>query len=174
MPISFLFLYENICCGYSLEEPHWGASNEYSQHMFSWRNKVLCEYPLLSVAMTSSKTHKPSLSLKWAWQSVKIIHWRQGFCNKGHSMIHLHDSHNIFTFNPMMHNPQKHLACYCHQIRQHSYNQTEDLAQWFCTKGPNSANTVSHDPIFEWNTSSFNAKGINSVHMTTQVPNICK
>ena len=31
----FLFLHENICCRYSLE----GASNEYPQHMFLWRNK---------------------------------------------------------------------------------------------------------------------------------------
>ena len=30
----FLFLHENIWCG-----SHWGASNEYPQHMFSWRNK---------------------------------------------------------------------------------------------------------------------------------------
>ena len=37
--IFFLFLHKNICCGYSLEA-HWrGASNEYPQHMFSWRNK---------------------------------------------------------------------------------------------------------------------------------------
>ena len=28
-----------MCCGYSLEAPHWGASNEYPQHLFSWRNK---------------------------------------------------------------------------------------------------------------------------------------
>ena len=28
-----------MCCGYSLEAPHWGASNKYPQHMFSWRNK---------------------------------------------------------------------------------------------------------------------------------------
>ena len=35
----FLFLYKNICCGYSLEVPHWGASNEYPQHIFLWRNK---------------------------------------------------------------------------------------------------------------------------------------
>ena len=34
---SFLFRYKNICCGYSA--PQWGASNEYLQHMFSWRNK---------------------------------------------------------------------------------------------------------------------------------------
>ena len=37
--ISFLFLDENICCGYSLEAPRRGASNEYPQHMFSSRNK---------------------------------------------------------------------------------------------------------------------------------------
>ena len=47
---SFLFLNENICCGYSLEAPRRGASNsleaprrgasnEYPQHMFSSRNK---------------------------------------------------------------------------------------------------------------------------------------
>ena len=35
----FLILHENICCGCSLEAPQRGASNEYSQHMFSWRNK---------------------------------------------------------------------------------------------------------------------------------------
>ena len=34
----FLFFHENICCGYSLEAPQWGASNEY-HNMFSRRNK---------------------------------------------------------------------------------------------------------------------------------------
>ena len=37
--IVFLFLHENICCGYSLEVPQRGTSNEYPQQMFSWRNK---------------------------------------------------------------------------------------------------------------------------------------
>ena len=37
--IVFLFLDENVCCGYSLEAPCWGTSNEYPQHMFSSRNK---------------------------------------------------------------------------------------------------------------------------------------
>ena len=35
----FLFLHENICCGYSLEVPHQSTSNEYPQHTFSCRNK---------------------------------------------------------------------------------------------------------------------------------------
>ena len=52
MLISFLFLHENICCGYSLEAPHRGASNEYPQHMFLMRNKKnIMWIPLLSVDM---------------------------------------------------------------------------------------------------------------------------
>ena len=55
MLIFFLFLDENICCGYSLEAPHRGASNEYPQHMFSSRNKknimwippLICSYEYL-------------------------------------------------------------------------------------------------------------------------------
>ena len=35
---SYMYFSQNICCGYSLEVPQWGASNEYPQHMFSWRN----------------------------------------------------------------------------------------------------------------------------------------
>ena len=38
--IFFLLLDENICCGYSLEAPRRGTSNEYPQHMFSSRNKT--------------------------------------------------------------------------------------------------------------------------------------
>ena len=33
------FSMKNLCCGYSLEGPQWGASIEYLQHMFLWRNK---------------------------------------------------------------------------------------------------------------------------------------
>ena len=35
--IVFLFLNENICCGYSLEVPRRGASHE--QYRFTWRIK---------------------------------------------------------------------------------------------------------------------------------------
>ena len=50
--ISFSFLHENICCGYPLEASWRGASNEYPQHMFSWRNEknimwippLICSY----------------------------------------------------------------------------------------------------------------------------------
>ena len=37
--IFFLFLHENICSGYPLEAPWRGTSNEYPQHIFSWRSK---------------------------------------------------------------------------------------------------------------------------------------
>ena len=59
MLMSFLFLYENICCGYSLEVPQRGATNEY-------HNICICReirttsaflgYPLLSVAMHGENT----------------------------------------------------------------------------------------------------------------------
>ena len=39
----FLFLHENICCGYSLEVPQWGTSNEYQQHTFSCGNKKIID-----------------------------------------------------------------------------------------------------------------------------------
>ena len=37
--LIFLFLHENVCCGYSLKASHRSTSNEYPQHMFSWWNK---------------------------------------------------------------------------------------------------------------------------------------
>ena len=43
----FLFFYERICFGYSLEVPHRacsGISNEYPQYIFSWRNKKIYHY----------------------------------------------------------------------------------------------------------------------------------
>ena len=33
-----IFFLLNVCCGYSLEAPRQGASNEHHQHMFLWRN----------------------------------------------------------------------------------------------------------------------------------------
>ena len=33
----FLFLHKKVCCGYSLEAPCQGASNEFQQHVFLWR-----------------------------------------------------------------------------------------------------------------------------------------
>ena len=36
---------KNICCGYSLEAPHRGTSNEYPQHIFLWRSKNYLDTP---------------------------------------------------------------------------------------------------------------------------------
>ena len=41
--ILFLFLDENIHCGYLLEVPQLGASNEYPQYMFTSRNKKIID-----------------------------------------------------------------------------------------------------------------------------------
>ena len=48
--IFYLFLHENICCGYSLEAPFGGTSNVYQQRIFSWSNKKnIIWIPLLSI-----------------------------------------------------------------------------------------------------------------------------
>ena len=44
-PIFFIFLLKNIDCGYSLEPPRRGGSNEYPQSMFLSRNKENNVYP---------------------------------------------------------------------------------------------------------------------------------
>ena len=56
--IFFLFLHENICCGYSLEAPWQGASNEYHNICFCGGvRKIFCGYPLLSGAMYSTHSY---------------------------------------------------------------------------------------------------------------------
>ena len=48
-------LHKNICCGYSLESPRWGDSNEYPQCMFLRKNKQ--KYPLLIIKYPSYLFH---------------------------------------------------------------------------------------------------------------------
>ena len=44
--------------GYSLEAPGWGTSNEYPQHMFSWRNKSnINTYDFKMVTCSSGAMH---------------------------------------------------------------------------------------------------------------------
>ena len=43
---TFLIFAQNIDCGYTLEPPQWGGSNEYPQSMFWSKNKKKNVYPL--------------------------------------------------------------------------------------------------------------------------------
>ena len=61
--IFFTFLLKNIDCGYSLEPPRWGGSNEYPQSMFLSRNKKNNVYPC------KPEFYYIKLGMKW----VKII-----------------------------------------------------------------------------------------------------
>ena len=59
----FHFSAQNIDCGYLLELPHWGSSNEYPQSMFLSRNKKNNVYP-----------YKPQFYyIKVGFKGVKII-----------------------------------------------------------------------------------------------------
>ena len=67
--VVFLFLHKNICCGYSLEVPHRGTSNEYPQRMFLWRNKKnintfwLKNMPYLELSLSRYKYFHSSIIL---------------------------------------------------------------------------------------------------------------
>ena len=83
MLISFLFLNKNICCGYSLEAPRRGASNEHPQHMFSLRNKkyimwipsLICSYDQVHHHLYTTQWLK-SMSICWiSW----VINWLNCF-----------------------------------------------------------------------------------------------
>ena len=61
--IFFIFLLKNIDCGYSLELPRRGGSNEYPQSMFLSRNKKNNVYP-----------YKPQFYyIKVGFKGVKLI-----------------------------------------------------------------------------------------------------
>ena len=59
----FFISAHNIDCGYSVEPPQWGGSNEYQQSMFLSRNKKKNVYP-----------YKPQFYyIKVGFKGVKII-----------------------------------------------------------------------------------------------------
>ena len=48
--ISLIFYNMKVCCVFSLESPHWGNSNEYTQHtVFNILKKVTLNYPKSAV-----------------------------------------------------------------------------------------------------------------------------
>ena len=48
---SYFSIKNNICCGYSLEAPRRGASNEYPQHMFY--GELEKKYPIIITKYSS-------------------------------------------------------------------------------------------------------------------------
>ena len=80
---------EKLCCGYSFEAPDQGASNEYPQLMFSWRNKkniiwisphiwryeMLIHYIFVSIIVIVHKEGKDH------GRHITYILWFRGFLN---------------------------------------------------------------------------------------------
>ena len=48
---TFLISPQNICCGYSLEAPQRGTSNEYPNVFVKKIGKIFCGYPVLAEAI---------------------------------------------------------------------------------------------------------------------------
>lgn len=83
-----LVLHKNTICGYSLEAPHWGASNEYPQTMSLWRNdknshSIIIEFPLqfgywTLIGMTWNNELKWWCNIYIMWQSCdNTINYQQ-------------------------------------------------------------------------------------------------
>ena len=72
----FLFLHENIYCGYSLEAPYQGAFNEYPQHMFLWGNKeninifVHRKNAFLEISVHSTTINLTTIQRKFSYVSI--------------------------------------------------------------------------------------------------------
>ena len=46
MDIFSVFFHMKVCCVFSLEPPHWGGSNEYTQHTINnTKRKITLNYP---------------------------------------------------------------------------------------------------------------------------------
>ena len=87
MLISFLFLNKNIYCGYSLEAPRRGASNEYPQYMYSWRNKKNIMYI-------------PPLICSYA-QHAKLYLWRSEPSEDSNRLVHPHNLFKVYVVFPL-------------------------------------------------------------------------
>ena len=62
----FLFYREIVCCVYSLESPHRGDSNEYTQHTRDVRNELLISIWRLQISSKPKSTHfMPSKYSPW-------------------------------------------------------------------------------------------------------------
>ena len=86
----------STCCGYSLEVPPWGTSNEYPQHMFLWRNKK--NFPRIVTRYFSISTGQGKWSLLlrdidtlskgvWALSKVFCLPSEKGSTLKGKNLL---------------------------------------------------------------------------------------
>ena len=110
----FLFLHINIRCGFSLEAPQRGASNEYPQHMVLWRTgenypRIITKYSSLTIPLhytekkncknTAANSHKDSKIIsntrttsstkKLPW-GLNRLYWHQLFTTDSNSFVSLH------------------------------------------------------------------------------------
>ena len=97
--------HKNVCCGYSLQQPHWGDSNEYIYQMFYGEpNKLSFNYhpiPSLSVSLYLLKCHHMS-SIIW-----NAITWALLYQMPSHELHYMKCHHmssiiwNAITWAPL-------------------------------------------------------------------------
>ena len=116
----------NIDCGYSLQPPQQGSSNEYPQCIFLSRNKKNNVYPCklqfyyIKVGFKGSKLYRHVFVMKIVWLAQRLLHpfiettqnkvslkqhrimrasipWCHGFVSKGLWVLNLYNSKTIRT-----------------------------------------------------------------------------
>ena len=103
--IFFLFLHENICCGFSLKAPQLGTSNEYHKYVFvekQEKKKIFMWIPLLSGAMQGvliSILHCTYHRKDFVWTNSVLCFFSTFKQHKCSAMWHhLHSSHGLTAF----------------------------------------------------------------------------
>ena len=76
LKLFFLFLNQNICCGYSKEPSQWDGSFEHPKHMFKLMNKKI--NTLLGKLFCLTGPMK--LHLLWQWSQVVVVVFYFFFC----------------------------------------------------------------------------------------------
>ena len=98
---------------YSLEAPHWGTSNEYPQHMFSWKNKKNIMWkPSLTGALKLTVIFGIFVSHLYILQNTAALWSKQSGCH-GHIFLWIclepHWSNETCTYWCPWSQPQIHI-----------------------------------------------------------------
>ena len=78
--IIFLFLNQNICCGYSKEPSQWDGSFEHPQHMFKWTGKKIITFFVLEKILSFWTYHCQRYTVIFYLGSALLKHTTERNC----------------------------------------------------------------------------------------------
>ena len=97
--VVFPIFGQNINCGYLLEPPRWGGSNEYQQSMFFSKNKEINVYPCKPQFYYIKMGFKGGKTTSFSWWDRKIC--SEDYCLASPLMPDGYHEVRIFSNNPL-------------------------------------------------------------------------